>query len=434
MKKSPLITVAERRLFDACPPFLLTLIRFFAAHGERAYPVGGCVRDIMMGGTPHDWDIAVTCAPDRTVELCTSLGLKTIPTGIAHGTVTVLLPDKTPVEATTCRTDGEYNDSRHPENVVFTGKIEDDLSRRDFTVNAMAADLDASGASFEIIDLFDGESDMEKQLIRAVGDPVVRFTEDALRILRAVRFAARLDFDIHHSTADAVRETMQGLENISRERISSELAQILTSNSADKGIALLCELGILPVTLGLDADKQLSINENVVLASLDNSLAMRLAALIMSLDIEDEEADTVITSLKLPNSVSDECRLYLSARTVDFDISPAGARRLRRTFGDCIYNLLALIEEFSLGGLDAEKVAELYHLVALSEIQGDCIHLSDLAIGGGDLIALGIPAGPALGDVLDALLERVILSPECNNREELSELAVKIYNYSSKTE
>jgi len=244
MKKSALILSTEKRLFEACPPFLLSLIRFFAAHGERAYPVGGCVRDTMMGREPNDWDIAVTTSPDQTVELCAMLGLKTVPTGIAHGTVTVVFPDKSTVEATTCRTDGEYSDSRHPENVTFTGKIEDDLSRRDFTVNAMAADLDGTGRSFEIIDLFNGSSDIEKKIIRAVGDPELRFTEDALRILRAIRFAARLGFEIHRDTEEAVARTHHGLRKISRERISSELAQILSSDSADGGIRLLADLNI----------------------------------------------------------------------------------------------------------------------------------------------------------------------------------------------
>jgi len=434
MKKSALILSTEKRLFEACPPFLLSLIRFFAAHGERAYPVGGCVRDTMMGREPNDWDIAVTTSPDQTVELCAMLGLKTVPTGIAHGTVTVVFPDKSTVEATTCRTDGEYSDSLHPENVTFTGKIEDDLSRRDFTVNAMAADLDGTGRSFEIIDLFNGSSDIEKKIIRAVGDPELRFTEDALRILRAIRFAARLGFEIHRDTEEAVARTHHGLRKISRERISSELAQILSSDSADGGIRLLADLNILGVILGLDADEPLELNPSVQLSSLDSTLPLRLAALIMSLDLDGDTADTVIESLKLPTAVSDECKLYLSAQDADIEISPVGARRLRKVFGDNTYNLIALAEELSLCGLDANTAAQLYHLVARSEIEDDCISLRQLALSGDDLISLGVPRGREVGDALNTLLEQVILRPELNTREQLADIVEKICNYSSKIE
>lgn len=407
-----------KRIFDACPSHLLTLIRFFVACGERAYPVGGCVRDVMMNREPHDWDIAVTSSPDKTVEICERMGLKTVPTGIAHGTVTVILPDKSTVEATTCRTDGEYNDSRHPENVTFTGRIEDDLSRRDFTVNAMAADLNGSQNSFDIIDLFGGADDLERGILRAVGKPEVRFSEDALRILRAIRFASRLGFEIHPDTYSAIQKTRGGIYNVSRERVSSELAQILTSASADRGISLLSELGLLPVTLGINLENPLLIRKNVIFTSLEASLPLRLAALILSLDLDRDTSESAIRSLKLPTLTSDECRSFLSVGCVEFDISPVGARRLRRDFGHNTLRLVSLAS--ALETLSLDKADELSKFITASEQANDCIQICDLALSGDDLITLGIPRGRAIGNTLNALLDSVILSPNKNTREELS--------------
>ena len=421
-----------KRVFDACPAHLLTLIRFFAVKGERAYPVGGCVRDVMMGRAPHDWDVAVTTSPDKTVEICRELGLKTVPTGIAHGTVTVILWDRSSVEATTCRTDGEYNDSRHPENVTFTGRIEDDLSRRDFTVNAMAADLSNDGNSFDIIDLFGGADDMERGILRAVGAPEVRFSEDALRILRAVRFAARLDFEIHPDTFSAIQKTRDGLYNVSRERVSSELSQILTSSSVDRGVSLLSELGLLPVTLGIELENLSGTKKSVIFSSLEASLPLRLAALVLSLGLDRNTSERAIRSLKLPTAVAEECRSYLSVVDVDFDISPVGARRLRAKFGENTLRLLSLAAAIDL--LPADRANKLSNLAKDSEERGDCVRICDLALSGDDLISLGIPRGRAIGQTLGALLEAVILSPEANTREQLSAEAAKICNYSSNIE
>jgi len=231
-----------------------------------------------------------------------------------------------------------------------------------------------------------------------------------------------------------VARTHHGLRKISRERISSELAQILSSDSADGGIRLLADLNILGVILGLDADEPLELNPSVQLSSLDSTLPLRLAALIMSLDLDGDTADTVIESLKLPTAVSDECKLYLSAQDADIEISPVGARRLRKVFGDNTYNLIALAEELSLCGLDANTAAQLYHLVARSEIEDDCISLRQLALSGDDLISLGVPRGREVGDALNTLLEQVILRPELNTREQLADIVEKICNYSSKIE
>ncbi len=298
----------------AIPAYLVPLLCLFAAHGEAAYPVGGCVRDSLRGVEPHDWDIAVTTPPEETEALCRSAGYRVVPTGIAHGTLTVLAPlsadpaDRTgayaPVECTTCRTEGGYTDSRHPDRVSFTGRIEDDPSRRDFTVNAMAfvispqnspcrnraatvaqpcneyakiayidrntpADAPAGTEAAApaattpcavapaisalsapaVLDLFGGQADLTAGIIRCVGDPDTRFEEDALRILRAVRFAARLGFAIEPATAAAIVRRRDGLARISRERVADELIKILCSPAPERGVAMLYALGLLPYVL-----------------------------------------------------------------------------------------------------------------------------------------------------------------------------------------
>ena len=163
------------------PAYLAPLLSLFASHGEAAYPVGGCVRDTLMDIPPHDWDVAVTTIPHDTMAICHAAGYRTVPTGLKHGTVTVLVGEekpRMPIECTTCRTEGGYSDGRHPDAVAFTGRIEDDLSRRDFTVNAMAFTHAEGGLS--VLDLFGGQDDLKSRIIRAVGDPDTRFTEDTM--------------------------------------------------------------------------------------------------------------------------------------------------------------------------------------------------------------------------------------------------------------
>ena len=194
------------------PSYLAPLLSLFASHGERAFPVGGCVRDTLMGVPPHDWDVAVTTIPNDTMAICHAAGYRTVPTGLKHGTVTILVPlsgdpaDRDGpyemIECTTCRTEGGYSDGRHPDAVSFTGRIEDDLSRRDFTVNAMAFMTEGDGLA--VLDLFGGREDLKNGVIRAVGDPDTRFTEDALRLMRAVRFAVKLGFTIEENTYAAI--------------------------------------------------------------------------------------------------------------------------------------------------------------------------------------------------------------------------------------
>lgn len=212
-------------MYIKCPDYITKAIDRLEKHGHSAYAVGGCVRDSIMGREPNDWDMTTSATPDEIQKAFA--GFRTIPTGIKHGTMTVLISSH-PVEITTMRVDGKYSDNRHPEKVTFTRRIEDDLSRRDFTVNAIAYNPHSG-----IVDPFGGQADIEKKLIRCVGNADTRFSEDALRILRAVRFSSVLGFDIDRDTAESVIRNRSLLDNISNERIRVELLKLLCGKNVE---------------------------------------------------------------------------------------------------------------------------------------------------------------------------------------------------------
>ncbi len=212
------------------PENVIKIIEILNKNGKTAYAVGGCTRDSIMGKSPNDWDITTSATPEQMLEIFAKESIRTIPTGLSHGTVSVLL-DGVTYECTTYRIEGTYSDSRHPDFVSFTGDIRDDLSRRDFTVNAIAAHPNG-----EFIDVFGGIADIESKIIRCVGKPKERFTEDALRILRAIRFSATLGFKIDKATFDAAFITKKGLSNVSIERKMTEIAKMIVTDGADDGI------------------------------------------------------------------------------------------------------------------------------------------------------------------------------------------------------
>ena len=412
-----------------CPPYLHPLLALFESHGQKAYPVGGCVRDTLMGIAPHDWDVAVTTAPDDTVALCKAAGYRTIPTGLQHGTVTVLVPHSgVPtdregpydlIECTTCRTEGGYSDGRHPDAVSFTGRIEDDLSRRDFTVNAMAFTVNAPTSTpmdhgFAVLDLFGGREDLQNRIIRAVGDPDTRFTEDALRLLRAVRFAVKLGFELEANTYAAMTRRADGLARISRERISDEFQKILVSPEPERGIALLTHTGLLPYVL--PAGVSLPCIRGV--SALPGQFTLRMACLQWGL--EDRQVEQNLAGLRLPNTVRKDILAILRSADADVTATPCNARRWRATLGELA--LPALAVRRAAESADPDEIDALASLVAASAERGDPVRIADLAINGNDLIALGFEKGRILQDVLYRLLTLVWESPEKNTREELISL------------
>lgn len=419
-----------------CPRGVEALLAAFAEAGQHAYLVGGCVRDVLMSIRPHDWDVAVTTVPEETQTLCELRGWRTLPTGMAHGTVTVLVPDASsprgyePVECTTCRREGGYSDGRHPDAVSFTNRLSDDLSRRDFTVNAMAAEARADG-DFDLIDLYGGREDIENRILRCVGDPETRLTEDALRILRAVRFASRLGFALDPATEDALRKTAPGLSRISRERVRTELLQILNGRDPRRGLSLLDALGLTPYVLPAGVGPGAHDTEG--LPALPAEDVPRLCFLLDGLPAAAVRKN--LDSLRLPTETVRSVISVLDGMTfvrAAFETAPGGmppsppaptaglpllARRLRRMAGGlalCVTDLLCA---------RGENAAPLAACVRASETSGDCVSIASLAVGGRDLAGAGIPPGRETGETLTALLDAVIADPSKNTRDTLLALA-----------
>ena len=404
------------------PSYLVPLLSLFASRGERAFPVGGCVRDTLMGVKPHDWDVDVTTVPHDTMALCHAAGYRTIPTGLKHGTVTVLVPhsgDATDregrydlIECTTCRTEGGYSDGRHPDAVSFTGRIEDDLSRRDFTVNAMALTQKEEGLT--VLDLFGGQEDLANGIIRAVGDPDTRFTEDALRLMRAVRFAVKLGFTIEENTYAAICRRAEGLARISRERISDEFQKILTSPEPERGIQLLTDAGLLPYVL----PRGISPKGMGGLSSLPADFTVRMACLLWEMDYDGVQEN--LAGLRLSNAVRKDILAIACSYIRTLRPDALCARQWRHGLGENA--LPALAVRAARGDAAAEELAG---LVKLSIAKNEPVRIAELDINGTDLIALGFKPGRLLQDILCDLLEVVWNDPAKNTREELIKEALK---------
>lgn len=390
-----------------CPRAVAALIDRMYEAGYEAYVVGGSLRDRLLGRTPNDWDLTTSALPEQTLAVFGDH--HTIPTGMKHGTVTVMA-DGEPVEITTYRIDGDYLDSRHPASVSFTRNLADDLARRDFTVCAMAWSPYAAGDG--IVDLFGGRDDLAARIIRCVGEPERRFEEDALRILRAYRFAAQLSFTIDAPTRAAARRLAPGLDRISVERITAELSRTLLGEDAVAALTMMAEDGILARVMP-DADPR-SI---AYLPALPTELSVRLAALLRHLP--PNRAAAQLTALRLPGAVIRRVSAALSLQSVALDDDYAhSARRLLRAGGQtAAADLLALRAAFG------EDVTDYTLALDRTVARGDCTDLGHLAVTGADLAALGIPRGPAIGAMLGRLLDAVIEDPTRNEHRTLLKLA-----------
>lgn len=356
--------------------------------GYRADIVGGPVRDYLLGKLPSDYDITTSAHPEEVKEVFSAH--KTVDTGIKHGTVTLVL-DGEPYEITTWRVDGEYKDARHPESVTFTANIEDDLARRDFTVNAMAYGLDGS-----ICDPFGGREDLSRRLIRAVGVPHERFCEDALRILRGIRFASMLEFEIESETASAMHDLAPLLHKISAERIYTEWMKLLSGSGAHRVIEEYRDIiyTFLPELDGMTLPPEESFNEK--------SPVLRQLALFASLDNPEDKYLCAMTRLKAPSAVRDDGVRVLCALA---DISVSTDAEIGRTLNllgeKCTRELILLAN--MLGKCDVDTAQRLDSYIARSLPYRIC----DLMIGGRELMSLGI-TGKAVGDTLTHLLFEVI--------------------------
>ena len=418
--------------------------------GYAAYAVGGCVRDSLLGRTAHDWDLCTSALPQQVMELFGTE--RCIPTGLQHGTVTIKYGGQL-YETTTFRTEGSYTDGRHPDEVQFVPDVREDLARRDFTINAMAYN-----AAEGLVDPFGGQADLQNGLLRAVGEPQQRFTEDALRILRLYRFAARFGFALDAATARAARQLAPHLDCISAERIQEELAKLLVA--PQPGAYL--EPAVLAVVLPELTPAALEAAKPVVDAcpAGEENLPVRWAALLGALG----EADTrrVLKRLRCSNACIEEtavlvretagegvCGSFLLGHESGHSIARPTAcgsrvppqrtvlgetlahagevaiRRLLGRYGLCTVERLCALcaalhpQAASECALAAQRTRQL-------EADGVCCRVSQLAVNGRDLMAAGIPAGPALRRVLEALLDGVIRAEYPNEKPALLAAAQKI--------
>ena len=410
--------------------------------GYAAYVVGGCVRDSLLGLTPHDWDLCTSALPQQGMELFGKE--KCIPTGLQHGTVTVKQGGGL-YEITTFRTEGAYTDGRHPDEVHFVPDVREDLARRDFTINAMAYN-----AKEGLVDPFGGQADLQSGILRAVGVPHQRFTEDALRILRLYRFAARFGFSIDPPTAQAAQELCAHLDCVSVERIEEELAKLLSAPAP----AAYLDKKILTVVLPELSPEALAAAKPVVDAcpAGEQALPVRLAALLLSLG-EDGTRRT-LRRLRCSNACIEETAVLVrEARGCDGSFSedrPLGwdpvaegnragdgmarivseekatvtpdftiyARRLLGKYNLCTVQRLAALGT-ALQPEHAADFAALSELAEQLDADGVCCRVSQLAVNGRDLMAAGVPAGPGIRKVLEALLDGVIREEYPNERQAL---------------
>ena len=345
--------------------------------GFQAYAVGGCVRDAFLGREP----------------------------------VTVLLKDRS-YEITTYRVDGAYSDGRHPDSVVFTPELSEDLKRRDFTINAMAC-----AANGSVVDLFGGQEDLVQRRIRCVGDPDERFTEDALRILRALRFSAQLDFDIEGATWEALKRHAPNLVNVSRERILAELNKMILSGHPEK-MGMLDEAGIIP-WIGKELEDLLPSSR---IAALPAKKDLRWAAAFSEAD--GETARAFLKNMKSDNETADGAALLISGIRGAVPEDLYGTRRLLSVYGQDRVREMILLRRAGFGRpVSAEQLDLLEERTDRILSAGDCLAVRNLALSGSDLIRMGIRPGPGLGSILGTMLDRVLRDPGLNTRECLERIA-----------
>ena len=426
------------------------IIRTLQSHGYEAYAVGGCVRDSILGREPDDWDITTSATPSETKALFS----RTFDTGIEHGTITVLL-DKDAFEVTTYRVDGEYEDSRHPKEVTFTRSLREDLLRRDFTINAMAYN-DTEG----LVDIFGGINDLKNKIIRCVGNAEARFGEDALRILRAVRFAAQLGFEIEESTKAGIIKLAPTLANISAERIQVELVKMLVSPNPTL-LRTAYELGITAVILP-EFDRMMqteqetphhmySVGEHTLkaLELIRADKVLRLTMLFHDIakpmmktidengvahfklhDVKGVDmTKTILRRLKFDNDTLNKVTKLVQYH--DYRM-PAEPKNVRRAMNKISQELFPYYLEIRMADTLAqseyrreEKVKNINDIrTCYEEIQSkkECVSLKTLAVTGSDLIAAGMQPGKEVGATLNRFLELVIEAPEKNTKEYLLSL------------
>lgn len=433
------------------PSYALDAIARLNAAGFDAWLVGGCVRDSLMGRVPEDYDVTTSAPPEQTEAVFA--GERLIETGLKHGTVTVLL-DGSPLEITTYRRDGGYSDHRHPDEVLFTPRLEDDLARRDFTVNAMAWN-----PTDGLVDCFGGQKDLADGIIRCVGDPERRFDEDALRILRALRFSSVLGFALEPETLRAARAKKDSLSLVSRERIAAELVKLLCGLDVVRVLTTCWDILAVPLPelaamAGFDQHSRYHCYDvlthcAVAVGAVPPEPALRLAALFHDAGkpacftrdpdgaghfyghakVSARLAQDALTRLRFDRETVTRVTTLVGLHDVPLEFPGAERdravkRQLRRLGEEDFFRLLDLKRADALAHapqyrsrtLTCDRAAETARRI-LAEQQ--CFSLKDLAVNGTDLIAAGVPEGPAIGRLLNNLLEAVIAGEAANEKQAL---------------
>lgn len=434
------------------------IIETITAAGFEAYVVGGCVRDSILGRRPEDWDITTSAKPEEVKELFN----RTIDTGIQHGTVTVML-DKEGFEVTTYRIDGKYEDGRHPSEVTFTPSLEEDLKRRDFTINAMAYNDNVG-----LVDLFGGIDDIKAKIIRCVGNAEERFNEDSLRIMRAIRFSAQLGYEIEENTRKAISAVAPNLGKVSAERIQVELVKILTSDHPDY-LRMAYEMGITKVffpefDVAMETPQnhphhQYNVGEHTLhsLLQIPNWKDLRIAMLFHDIGkpatlktdedgithfhghpaVSERMAKDILRRLKFDNDTIQKVSRLVLYHDYGNDVEPSlkFVRRAVNKIGEDIFPQFLMVKRADILSqslylreekLDAlQKISDFYDIICRER---QCVSLKTMAVTGSDLIAAGMKPGKELGDILAALLEIVLENPECNTKEYLLKKAKYMSN------
>lgn len=415
------------------------IIRSLENAGFEAYIVGGCVRDGILGRDPEDWDITTIAKPDEIKRIFSH----TVDTGIEHGTVTVLVPPEEvergirSFEVTTYRIDGEYTDHRHPNAVSFTGSLEEDLARRDFTINAMAYHMERG-----IIDPFHGQEDLEKKIVRAVGKAKDRFAEDALRMMRGIRFSAQLDFSLDEEAYLGIESLKESLENVSKERIAVELWKLLASAHPDK-VEMFFSTGLAPY-ITEDFPK---IQESGIPKLLPFAPVEKIVRFGLFLRNVPDLARKILRDLKLDRD-SIEGGSHFAALFSEEEVESPYALRKRiaryglkmvRDFYEMRLALLQQDEEELYSPLESDLleakrrtgeiiitkkqaesiVKERLLWITKVESEKNCVSLSELMLSGKDLISLGVSPGKRMGEILQLAFDRVLQEPKENEKEKL---------------
>jgi len=431
----------------------LNIIKALKEKGFSAYLVGGCIRDSLLGKEPDEWDITTAAKPEQVSKIF----IKVIPTGIEYGTVTVILPDGQ-YEVTTFRSDEKYIDGRHPANVVFTDDIHGDLSRRDFTINALAYDPETD----RLIDDFEGQKDLDNKKIRTVGNPVERFSEDGLRPVRACRFAAKLEFEIETETFFAISKTLEVVKKVAPERIHDEIVKMLSANKPSIGFELMRKSGLLRLIIpeledcfGVEQPPRFHKYDVYwhSLYSCDaaprDSYVLRLAALLHDIGkpvckvgytfynhdrVGVEMAERILKRLKFSNDGIKKITNLIGNHMFEYssEWSDAAVRRFIRRIGgvENIKDLFILRQSDAKGmerEIESEYLTELEKRINKIIEEENALDVSGLKVDGEDVMRiLNIPPGPLVGRVLNFLLEKVLDDPKLNERETLLEL-IKTY-------